>query len=258
MDTKKPLGEELVDGVLSLTMNRPPVNALNLELLLALQEAFKHAAQNPAVRCVMLAGANQVFSAGQDLKDFQPESEAPIRSHLLHAYNPLILQIRHLEKAVVAAIDGLVSGAALGLALACDMRIAADRARFVVGFTRIGLSTDSAVSLLLPAIIGLGRASEYTFTNLPFEAKQALAWGLVNRLVDSQNLNAETLSLTRELAQGPVGAMGLAKRAFNKAVLCNLEQVLDYEAHLQEIAGKGLDHKEGISAFLEKRPPKYS
>jgi 2-(1,2-epoxy-1,2-dihydrophenyl)acetyl-CoA isomerase len=189
--------------------------------------------------------------------EFRKAENLSYREHLQRTYNPLILQIRRLEKPVIAAVNGAVSGAALGIALACDLRIAADTARFVVGFLGIGLAPDSAVSLLLPALIGLGRAAEFAFTNTPIPAEQALAWGLVNRVSPGADLLTHAANLAEELARGPVHAMGLTKRAFNKAVLGNLEAVLDYEAHIQEIAGQGSEHQEGVSAFLEKRPPSY-
>ena len=145
----------------------------------------------------------------------------------------------------------------LELALACDLRIAAESAFFVVGFAGIGLAPDSAVSLLLPTIIGLGRAAQYCFSNLPIHAGQALEWGLVNRVVKADQLVEESFSMAAQLAAGPIHAMGLAKRAFNKAVLPDLERVLDYEAHLQEIAGRSREHREGLQAFIEKRSPNF-
>lgn len=248
----------LGDGVLSITLNRPKVNAFNFDLIYGTQAAFKQAGRDASVRCVLLTGSGTVFSAGQDVTEFHQASEdLSFRYHLQRTYNPLILQIRQLEKPVIAAINGAVSGAALGLALACDLRIAADTARLVVGFLGIGLSPDSAVSLLLPSLIGLGRAAQFAFTNAPISASQALEWGLVNRLAPASELGEQSREWARQLAAGPVHAMGLAKRAFNKAVLPNLEQVLDYEAHLQEVAGKGAEHKEGVQAFFEKRTPSY-
>lgn len=247
---------ELKGGVLHLSLNRPKVNALSPELIAALQIAFKQAAQDAQVRSVLLSGKGAVFSAGQDINALN-QVNLPIRAHLLRTYNPLILQIRSIEKPVLAALHGAVSGAALGLALACDLRLAAEQTRFVVGFIGIGLAPDSAVSLLLPALIGLGRAAEYTFTNQPISTEQALQWGLVNRLVPIHALEQEAYRWAQELAAGPVGAIGLAKRAFNKAMLPNLEAVLDYEAHLQDIAGKSDEHKEGVTAFLEKRPARF-
>jgi 2-(1,2-epoxy-1,2-dihydrophenyl)acetyl-CoA isomerase len=244
--------------VFHITLNRPKVNAFNFELIAALQAAFKQAGQDGEVRCVLLGGAGGNFSAGQDVNVFLQTEDISYREHLQRTYNPLILQIRRLEKPVLSVLDGAVAGAALGIALACDLRLASDRARFVVGFGGIGLAPDSAVSLLLPALIGLGRATEFTFSNAPISAEQALAWGLVNRLVPAGQLNQQATIYAELLAQGPVHAMGLAKRAFNKAVLGNLEQVLDYEGHLQEIAGKRPEHREGVQAFLEKRPAKFS
>jgi 2-(1,2-epoxy-1,2-dihydrophenyl)acetyl-CoA isomerase len=257
MSTTESLLVELNAGVMGLTLNRPSANALNFEMIAALQGALKQAARDPSVRCILLTGRGKVFSAGQDLKDVQRAQGESFRAHLLRTYNPLILQIRELEKPVLAAINGPVAGAALGIALACDLRIAADTARLVVGFSGIGLAPDSAVSLFLPLLAGLGRASEYAFTNEPISAEQALSWGLVNRVVPSEKLIQSAWEMADDLAQGPVQAMGLAKRAFNKAVLGNLEQALDYEAHLQDIAGKGAEHLEGVSAFLEKRAPHY-
>lgn len=248
---------ELSDGVLTLRLNRPKVNAFNFELIEALQKGLRQAEREAAVRVVVLTGAGGNFSAGQDVTVFDRDEPVSFRYHLQRTYNPMVIQLRKLEKPVIASIDGAVSGAALGLALACDLRIASDRARFVVGFGRIGLAPDSAVSLLLPALIGLGRAAEFTFSNLPINAQQALSWGLVNRVAPAAELDVQTQIMAAQLARGAVGAMSLAKRAFNKAVLANLEEVLDYEAHLQEMAGKRAEHREGVTAFLEKRPPKY-
>lgn len=245
------------NGVLGLTLNRPKANAFNLEMIEALQAAFRQAARDEAVRVVLLSGSGNTFSAGQDVKELQQAGGISFREHLKRTYNPLILQIRRLEKPVLAAIHGAVAGAALGIALACDLRIAADTARFVVGFGGIGLAPDSAVSLLLPALIGLGRASEHTFTNEPIPAEKALAWGLVNRLVPAEALNEQAWEWAAALAHGPVHAMGLAKRDFNRAILPNLEAMLDYEAQIQEIAGQGAEHREGLAAFIEKRQARY-
>jgi 2-(1,2-epoxy-1,2-dihydrophenyl)acetyl-CoA isomerase len=257
-ESNRVLLTNLHEGVLTLTLNRPKVNAINFEMIAALQAAFKQAERETQAHCVLLTGSGDTFSAGQDLSDIKKAEGESFRYHLLRTYNPLILQIRRLEKPVLAAINGAVSGAALGIALACDLRIAADHARLVVGFTGIGLAPDSAVSLLLPALIGLGRASEYSFTNTPISAGQALAMGLVNRVAPAAELAQQAFQWASSLAQGPVGAMGLSKRAFNKAVLNNLEQTLDYEAYLQDIASQGEEHKEGVRAFLEKRQPRFA
>jgi len=249
---------ELKEGVWRITLDHPKANAFNDEMVATLQSALKQAARDDRVRCVLLTGAGKFFSTGRDLKGVPLEGDESFREHLLKTFNPIILQIRGLQKPVIAAINGAAAGAGLGIALACDLRIASTAARFVVGFQGIGLSLDSAVSLLLPALIGLGRAAEFTFSNTPITAQQAFEWGLVNRLAPPEELKDQAAAWAAELARGPVHAMGLAKRAFNRAVLPNLEQVLDYEAHLQDIAGRGAEFKEGVNAFLEKRPPQYA
>jgi len=256
-ETEPVLLVEQSGGVLKLCLNRPKVNAINASLVQALQAAFSQAARDSQVRCVLLIGRGSTFSAGQDVHEIRQAQGTSYRSHLQRTYNPLILQIRRLEKPVLAAINGSVSGAALGIALACDLRIAADNARFVVGFSGIGLAPDSAVSLLLPALIGLGRAFEYACSNASLDAQQALALGVVNRVVPAVELESQSEMWAVALAHGPVSVFGLAKRAFNKAVLPNLEEVLDYEAYLQDIAAQGEEHREGLQAFLEKRPPNF-
>ncbi|OIO84392.1 MAG: hypothetical protein AUK01_09595 [Anaerolineae bacterium CG2_30_57_67] len=248
----------LTNGVLLLTIDRPPANAFNLELIRELQKACRLAEGDAQARVVILTGAGHVFGAGQDLAELRAGGERiPYRQHLLETYNPLILQMRQMEKPILAAINGPCAGASLGIALACDMRLAAENARFVVGFNGIGLAPDSGVSLLLPALIGLGRASELTFTNQPISAEKALAWGLVNRVAAPENLAAESMNLAIELSHGPVGVFGLSKRLYNHAVLPNLAETLEYESHIQEIAGSRAEHKEGVAAFLEKRAPKF-
>jgi 2-(1,2-epoxy-1,2-dihydrophenyl)acetyl-CoA isomerase len=260
MDEQQFINTALEDGVLVVTLNRPKANAFNFQMIAELQSTLRNAAKDPQARVVLLTGAGGIFSAGQDVKEFgqaAEEGELSFRQHLQRTYNPLILQIRQIEKPVLAALNGPVAGAALGIALACDLRIAADSARLVVGFLGIGLAPDSGVSLFLPTLIGLGRAAEFAYGNQPISADQALEWGLVNRVVPAEALPQSAFAWAAELAQGPVQAMGLTKRGFNRAIYPNLEQVLDYEAHNQEIAGHGVDHREGLTAFLEKRPPNY-
>jgi 2-(1,2-epoxy-1,2-dihydrophenyl)acetyl-CoA isomerase len=249
---------ELKDGVLALTLNRPKANAFDSAMVAQLQNALKDAKGDAAVRCVLLKASGKLFSAGQDVTEFGGDGHVSFRKHLQRNYNPLILQMRQLEKPILAAIQGAAAGASLGIALACDLRIGSPEARFVVGFGGIGLAPDSAVSLMLPTLIGLGRAAQAAFFNEPINAEQALAWGLLNAVVPAEQLDAAAWDWARKLAAGPVGAMGLTKRGFNKAILPQLEEILDYEAHNQEIAGLGSDHKEGLAAFVEKRPADYS
>jgi 2-(1,2-epoxy-1,2-dihydrophenyl)acetyl-CoA isomerase len=248
---------EYKDGIFVITMDHPKANALTLEMVGLLQGAFKEASRQKQVRVVVFRGAGDQFSAGQDVYEIVQAEGESYRQHLLETYNPLVLQIRQLDRPVLAEINGTVAGAALGLALACDLRIASEEARLVVGFLGIGLALDSAVSLFLPALIGLGRATEAAFSNKPISAQQALEWGLVNRLSPSAELHTSALQMAKALAMGPIHSMGLAKRDFNKAIYPQLEQVLDYEAHNQEIARMGAEHKEGVRAFVEKRAPEW-
>ena len=257
------LRSDLNNNILFLTIDRPKANAFNLALIAELQTAFKQAAKDSQTRVVVLTGAGRVFGAGQDIEEISllakqaGSGELSFREHLLNTYNPLVLQIRQIEKPVIAAVNGTCAGASLGLALACDLRIAAETAKFVVGFNGIGLAPDSGVSLLLPALIGLGRALEFTFSNQPISAEKALEWGLVNRVTPFEDLPKAVFAFALELSKGPVGAFGLTKRVYNKAVLPNLQEALEYESYVQEIAGHRGEHAEGVAAFLEKRPARY-
>jgi len=248
---------EIGDGVMNIVLNRPKANALNSKMLIQLQAAFQEAGRNTQVRCVLLSASGNTFCAGQDLTEMQLKADISYLAHLQSAYNPLIMLIRSLEKPVLAAVQGTVAGAGLGLVLACDLRIAGQEAQFKVGFSGIGLATDSAVSLLLPLLIGIGRASEAAFLNSPIPADQALIWGLVNRVVPKTELHIHAREWAKQLAQGPVHAYGLTKRDFNKAILPNLAAVLEYEAQNQEIARKYAEHAEGLRAFEEKRSPNF-
>jgi 2-(1,2-epoxy-1,2-dihydrophenyl)acetyl-CoA isomerase len=248
---------ELKNNIFTITLDRPKANAFNLEMVKALRRAFDNAAHEPLARVVLLKGAGDTFSGGQDIYEMLQAEGISYRKHMLETYNPLVIQIRNLNLPVLAEINGTAAGAALGIVLACDLRIASDDARFVVGFLGLGLAPDTAVSLFLPALIGLGRATEVAFTNEPITAQQALSWGLVNRVVPVDSLQASADAMAASLALGPIHAMGLTKRDFNKAIYPHLEQVLDYEAHIQEIARLGVEHKEGVSAFVEKRIPNW-
>ena len=182
--------------------------------------------------------------------------EISYREHLEKTYNPLILQIREMDKPVVAAINGACAGAAFGIALACDLRIAHTSAYFVVGFSGIALAPDSGVSLLLPKLIGLGRAQEFFYTNKPIFAKQAREWGLVNQ-VGGFNFQRVVNQMVSDLAQGPREAFAAGKKAFNLAILPNLAEALNQEGILQDGLGKSAEHQMAVKAFLEKRKPKY-
>ncbi len=244
-------------GTATLTLNRPErANSFNFELVNELRTALADAEKNPQVRCIVITGGGKVFSAGQDISEMKQGEKISYREHLEKTYNPLILQIRNMGKPVVAAVNGPCAGAAFGIALACDLRIAKSTAYFVVGFGGIALAPDSGVSLLLPTYIGLGRAQEYFYSNKPITAQQGLQWGMVNQ-VGGFNFEALVRQVAGELASGPREAFAAGKRAFNHAILPNLAESLAYEGILQEDAGKTAEHHEGVAAFLAKRKPKF-
>ncbi|MDQ7843067.1 MAG: enoyl-CoA hydratase-related protein [Armatimonadota bacterium] len=249
---------ERTDGVMTITLNRPEVlNAVNDLMARELREALRTAAREATVRCLVITGAGRGFCSGQDLRD-RAAGDLSYREHLRATFNPLILQIHTLEKPVLAAVNGVAAGAGCSLALAADLRIASDRASFIELFARIGLVPDSGSTWFLPRLVGLGKAFEMTYTTDPVDAQEAYRIGLVNRVVPHDDLLPKTMELAGRLAAGPTKAYGLTKRALHYALGAALEQALEYEAHLQEIAGRTADHREGVAAFLEKRPSRYT
>jgi 2-(1,2-epoxy-1,2-dihydrophenyl)acetyl-CoA isomerase len=250
-------------GVRTLTMNRADVlNALNNDLLAALTKAVREAERDKAVRCLVLTGAGRAFCSGQDLADVASkyESPAPIElgQHLRDRYHPLILKLRTMEKPVLAAVNGVAAGAGWSLALAADLRLAADAATFVQAFVHVGLVPDSGSTFMLARLAGPARAMELAFTGRKVKADEALTLGLVSQVVPAAELPAATDKLARQLADMPPAAIGLTKRAINAALTNDFAQQLDYEAMLQTTAGQSEDHREGVRAFLSKRPPVWA
>jgi 2-(1,2-epoxy-1,2-dihydrophenyl)acetyl-CoA isomerase len=247
------------EGVLTLTLNRPDaLNAFNVEMKEALLAAFKDAARDKTVRVVVLTGAGRAFSAGQDLKERQVPGVADLGTELRLRYNPIVLAMRRLEKPVIGAINGVAAGAGVSIALACDIRIASESASFIEAFGRIGLVPDTGSTWFLPRLVGYARAAEMMFTTDPVDAQTAEQIGLVNRVVAADRLMEETSSLAGRLAQSAPFALALAKRALNRSLESGLEETLEYEAQLQSIAGRSKDHQEGVAAFVEKRPPRFT
>lgn len=246
---------DVAEGVATITLNRPDkLNAFNDRMIAETTNAFKTAGRDDAVRCLVITGAGRGFSSGQDLGDFQARGEnVSIGEHLRHGYHMLIRQMVGLEKPIIGAINGVVAGAGCGIALAADIRIASDKAFFTLAFSRIGLIPDSGLNWFLPRIIGYSRAYEIAVTADRISASKALEWGLVNRVVPADQLLEITASWARLLATGPTLAYGLTKRAMNRGWTTSLDEALEYEAYLQEVAGRSNDNREGVLAFLEKR-----
>lgn len=246
---------DVKEGVGTIVLNRPSkLNAFNDRMIAETTDAFKSAGRDAAVRCVVLTGAGRGFSSGQDLGDFQERGEAvSIGEHLRHGYHRLIKQMVSLEKPIIGGINGIAAGAGCGVALAADIRIAADSASFMLAFSRIGLIPDSGTNWFLPRVVGYARAYEMAVTADRVPASQALEWGMVNRVVPADQLQEITAAWARRLADGPTLAFGLTKRAMNRAWDMTLDEALAYEAHLQEVAGRSEDNREGIAAFMSKR-----
>jgi len=253
---------ETVDGVLTLTLNRPDVlNAVTDTMLAELQDALRSAERNAAVRCIVLTGAGRGFCAGQDLNARSAAADGrrvSVGEHLRHGYNPLVQRIRGIEKPVIAAVNGVAAGAGANLALACDLRIASETASFVQAFVKIGLVPDSGGTVFLPMLVGYAKAAELAFTGDRIGAEESLRLGLVNQVVPAAALMQTTHTLAARLAALPTRAIGLTKRAFNRAMIPNLDAILDYEADMQDLASRTTDHTEGVAAFLEKRVPTFT
>jgi 2-(1,2-epoxy-1,2-dihydrophenyl)acetyl-CoA isomerase len=244
-------------GVLTITLNRPDVlNALNAAVHAGLAEALEAAAA-PEVRAVVLTGAGRGFCVGQDLTEFQ-EAPGDIRDRLRTHYHPNIHAIRALDKPVIAAVNGPAAGAGLSLASACDLRLAADSASFVPAFVGIGLVPDSGGSFFLARLLGPARAFEWMSSNRRLTAAEAHAWGLVSEVVEAARLAERAAEVAAGFAAAPTRAIGMTKRLFDNAPTATLDEQLELEAQSQSEATRTEDFREGVNAFLEKRPPRFS
>jgi 2-(1,2-epoxy-1,2-dihydrophenyl)acetyl-CoA isomerase len=245
------------DGaVLTITLNRPDVlNAFNSAMHRGSAAALRDA-RDGGVRAVVITGAGRGFCVGQDLTEFR-EAAGDIAARLRDNYHPNIRAIRALEKPVIAVVNGAAAGAGMSLACACDLRIAADSATFVPAFINIGLIPDSGGSYFVTRILGPARAFEWLASGKRLTAAEAHAWGLVSEVVESDALPARAADLAAQLADLPTRGVGMTKRLLDHAVNASLEEQLEREAQLQAAATKTEDFKEGVAAFLEKRPPRF-
>ena len=246
-------------GVLTLTLNRPDaLNSFTVEMKEGLLEALKEAARDREVRAIVLTGAGRAFSAGQDLKERQGPDVADLGTELRLRYNPIVIAMRRLEKPIIGAVNGVAAGAGISIALACDIVIASQNATFIEAFSRVGLVPDTGSTWFLPRLVGTARAAEMMFTGDPVDAATAERIGLINRSVPAEKLIDEVTELAQRLARAAPLTLALAKRALNRTYELDLEHALDYEAQLQSVAGRSRDHKEGVAAFVEKRPPDFT
>ena len=248
-------------GVARLTLNRPDkLNAFTRAMHIELREALTAAGTDPECRVVVLTGAGRAFSAGQDLADTGAATGAPMDAGRLleEVYNPLIKQISTLEKPVIAAVNGIAAGAAANIAFACDLVYAARSASFLQAFARIGLVPDAGGTWVLPRLVGQARARGLAMLAGPLPAETAEAWGLIWKCVDDDKFEEEVSAVAGKLAMAATYGLALTKQAFAESSTNTLAQQLDLERDLQRLAGASTDAREGITAFLEKRAPKYT
>jgi 2-(1,2-epoxy-1,2-dihydrophenyl)acetyl-CoA isomerase len=226
-----------------------------------LTEAFRAVAKDDAIRAVVLTGAGRAFSSGQDLAELQTQYKpgfVPVLGKRLRTgYNPLIRVMRELEKPIIGAVNGVAAGAGCSVALACDLRVASEKASFIEVFINVGLVPDSGSTFFLPRLVGMAKAAELCFTGDKVSAEEALRLGIVNRVVAPDVLLQLAQTWAGKLASMPTRAIGLTKRLLNQSMQTDLAGMLEAEAFAQETAGKTADHFEGVTAFLEKRSAQF-
>ncbi|AOZ04455.1 enoyl-CoA hydratase-related protein [Cupriavidus malaysiensis] len=256
-----PVLYHVADGVATITLNRPDVlNALNADLMRALREAVEQAAADEAVRAVLLTGNGRGFCAGADLADRAAGSGGALADSgtlLRERYHPIILALRGMAKPVVSAVNGVAAGAGMSLALAADVVLAARGASFLQAFSKIGLVPDAGSTYFLPRYAGEMRARALAILADKISADEAHRIGLVWQVHEDAALHEEAGKLARRLAQSPTFAYGLIKQALNESLDNDLPAQLELEATLQSRASRSEDFREGVAAFLEKRPPAF-
>ncbi|HYV95095.1 MAG TPA: enoyl-CoA hydratase-related protein [Chitinophagales bacterium] len=246
------------DGKALIKLNRPEVyNAFNEQMKKELQDALKDVEKDKAVRAVIITGEGKAFCSGQDLKEVMNLPNRSFKESLNTGYNPIIRAMRNLPKPIICRLNGVAAGAGCSLALACDVIIAAEEASMTEIFINVGLVLDSGSSYFLPRIVGSARAFELATTGRKISAKEAFDFGIVNKVVPLNQLDAAVEEVATYYANAPTKAIGLMKKMLNKSFHSDLDTMLDYEAYCQEIAGNSADNKEGVGAFLEKRKPNF-
>jgi 2-(1,2-epoxy-1,2-dihydrophenyl)acetyl-CoA isomerase len=247
---------EVRDAVAIVTLCRADaLNALTDEMKRELATALQEAERDAAVRAIVLTGDGRGFCAGEALNPELVKSADPALDRTLRDYyHPVVERMRTMEKPIVAAINGTCAGAGVSLALAADLRIASEKASFIMAFVKIGLVPDAGSTFFLPRLVGMGKAVEMCLTGDKVDAAEAEKAGLVHRVVPADQLMEQSLALAGRLSQAPTRAIGLMKRAFNRSFRVTLEDQLSYEADLQAAASRTEDFREGVQAFLDKRP----
>jgi 2-(1,2-epoxy-1,2-dihydrophenyl)acetyl-CoA isomerase len=245
-------------GVATITLNRPEVmNACNETLLKDLLAALKQAEQAEDVRVVVLTGAGRAFCAGADLAGHDPRNLGDVTHVVRERWNPLVVQMQTMRKPILAAVNGVAAGAGFAFALAADLRVASEHAKFSMAFCKIGLAPDSGASYFLPRLVGIGKAMELALTGEVIDATEAARLGVVSQVVPADRFEAAVREFAQRLAAGPTYALGLTKRAIYQGAESDLLKALETEAQYQGMAAKSSDFREGVRAFLEKRAPRF-
>jgi 2-(1,2-epoxy-1,2-dihydrophenyl)acetyl-CoA isomerase len=256
----RPVLTACADGVATLTLNRPEVrNALDMAMRQHLEAALTALDGDSGVRVLVVRGAGEHFSSGGDVKLMRdnPMTAAEGQSRV-EAMNRAIMALARFRTPTIAMVEGAAVGAGCNLALACDLVVASERARFGEVFARIGLIPDAGGTYFLPRRVGLARAKELVFTADIIDAREAERIGLINRVVPPPDLERETYALARRIADGPPRVLASAKALLDRAPGLDLEAALQWEALTQGAMLEGADHREGVRAFFEKRPPKFT
>jgi 2-(1,2-epoxy-1,2-dihydrophenyl)acetyl-CoA isomerase len=249
------------NGVANIALNRPKkLNAFDGTMHDDLYRALGDAAEDEEIRCIVVRGEGRGFSAGADLAQVVREADGDpdLGEYLRSTYSRLVKRMVGIEKPVIAALHGPVYGAGVGLALACDLRLAAENTKFSVAFIKVGLMPDAGVTFLLPRVVGLGRAMEMSMLGDAVDAEEAHRIGLVNKVVAEDTLSEEVRNLAGRLATMPTVALGRIKHALYASFETDLETVLEGEAEGQTFCGYTQDHREGVTAFFEKREPTFA
>jgi 2-(1,2-epoxy-1,2-dihydrophenyl)acetyl-CoA isomerase len=250
---------DVADRVATITLNRPDaLNALTIGLKDELLAVLVRVSNDAAVRAVVLTGAGRAFCAGQDLHERLEPDAVPLDEEIRERYNPIILAMRNLDRPIIGAINGIAAGAGASLAFACDIRIAAENASFLLAFGRIGLVPDSGTTWFLPRLVGSAKAAELALLGESLSAADAARIGLVAKVVPADTLVAEARAIAARLADLAPQAVALTKWALQASWTTSLEEQLEMEAQLQGMVGATADHAEGIAAFVGKRPPRFT
>ena len=249
---------DIKDGVGKITLNRPEkFHSIIRELALEFQNSLDQCINDSNVRAVLITAKGKAFCAGQDLEEATDPNAPNITKIIQEHYNPIVRKIRYLEKPVIAAVNGVAAGAGASIALCCDIIVAKESACFIQAFSKIGLTPDSGATYFLPRLIGSQRASAIMMTADKINSKEAEKMGMIYKTFADESFESESWNLAKKLAKMPTKGLALTKKLLNSSYSNNLEEQLKMEENCQKKAADTEDFKEGVSAFLEKRKPKF-